>query len=80
MQLAGNVNCSEFAKIQTAAGKIYADETLRLSENNREITPANFLDAYVKRGFDLDGNNNFFPKPGNRSANTGSELSKRTFP
>lgn len=75
VQLAGSINCSELTKIRTTAGNIYADNTLRLSENNREVTLADFLAAYEKCGFDLDGENNFLPKPGNISINTGSELS-----
>jgi hypothetical protein len=74
MQLTGDIWCSQLDRIQTTQGNIYADETLRLWENGRDITLANFLAAYAKCGFDLGGNNNFFPKPGNISQNTGNEL------
>ncbi|MDR1903743.1 MAG: bacterial Ig-like domain-containing protein [Treponema sp.] len=75
MQLAGSINCSELARIQTNAGNIYADDTLRISENNREIELADLLNAYARCGFVLNGNNNFFPKPGNIHAETSQNLS-----
>jgi hypothetical protein len=75
MQLTGNIKCAQLNRIQTTQGNIYADETLRLWETDREITLANFLAAYAKCGFDLDGENNFLPKPGLISTMTGSELS-----
>jgi hypothetical protein len=74
MQLTGSVNCSELSKIQTTSSNVYADETLRLSNYNREVALAGFLEAYRKCGFDFNGENNFFPKPGNIHAITGQEL------
>jgi hypothetical protein len=66
MQLTGDIWCSQLDRIQTTQGKIYADETLGLWENGREITLANFFAAYAKCGFDLNAgsDNNFLPSPG----------------
>ena len=64
MQLTGDIWCSHLDRIQTTQGNIYADETLRLWEYGRKVALASFLAAYAKCGFNLDGNNNFLPKPG----------------